>query len=189
MSKVDLSGNRSTEYMGLFGLTWEEKVAAFVQRRLKGTAAAKKLSSFLQAGGKNVTLIKNLYREYAALMASGYNPADFSVSPDDKGSGGQYSDDTVSLAGVIADKTNVEPVIVLEFLRGLFVLARDGKISFAKWNPQGYKQSTKLQKTFSTEKSFLDMTSKTGTYAKIALAIGAVGVGAYLLSQIKGLRG
>ena len=185
--KVDLSGNQ--EYMGLFGLSWEEKVAAFVQKRLKGTKAAKKLSDFFQAGGKNVALIKNLYREYAALMASGYKPAEFSVSPDDKGGGGQYAADTITLAGLLADRTNIETVIVLEFLRALFVLARDGKIPFAKWNPQGFKQSTKLQKSFSTEKGFLDITSKTGTYAKIALALGAVGVGAYLLSQIKGLRG
>ncbi len=187
--KVDLSGCSNVEQMGLFGLSFEEKVAEFIRKRLKGTASAKKLSDFFQAGGKNVSLVKNLYREYAALMASGYSPSSFTVSPDGKGNGGQYASDTVTLAGKINGKTNIDMVIVLEFLRALFVMARDGKIPFAKWNPRGYQQSTKLQKTFSTEKGLLDITSKTGAYAKIALILGAVGVGAYLLSQLKGLRG
>lgn len=175
--------------MGLFGLSWEEKTASFMNKKLKGTALAKKLKSFWGAGGMNVSIVKNLHREYAALMATGWKPSAFTVQPDSKGDGGQFDNPTIQLAGQLQARTNIESPIVFEFLRSLFVLARDGKIPFQKWNPQGYKQSTQLQKTFSTERGFLEAAATTGNYMKIVLAIAAVGVSAYLLSQLKVLKG
>lgn len=175
--------------MGVFGFSWEEKTASFMNKQLKGTQLAKKLKTFWQAGGMNVSIVKNLYREYAALMATGWKPANFSALPDAKGSGGTFDPATVQLAGSLQAKTNIEAPIVLEFLRALFILARDGTIPFSKWNPQGFKQSTQLQKTFSTERGFLEAAQSTGNYMKIILALAAVGVSAYLLSQIKVLKG
>jgi hypothetical protein len=52
-----------------------------------------------------------------------------------------------------------------------------------------FQQSTQLQKTFSTERGFLEAAGVTGNYMKIILALAAVGVSAYLLSQIKVLKG
>lgn len=177
------------EYMGIFGFSWEEKVASFIKMRLKGTEVGKKLSSFWQAGGMNVTLIKNLHNEYMALMAKGVAPSGFSVQPDDKGNGGTYSASTVSLAGKIAASTNADNSVVLEFLRALYVLSRDGKIPMAKWNPAGYKESTDLRKSFSTEKTVLDTITKTASTvadkSKIILAVAAIGAAAYFLSQAK----
>lgn len=188
--KVDLSRNCSqpgpVEYMGIFGLSWQEKVASFVKNRLKGTAIQKKLSDFFQSGGLNVSLIKNLYNEYAALMAMGNAPADFVVLPNQSGDGGEFKQSTITLASKIATKTNVDNSIILEFLRALFVLARDGKIPFEKWNPQGYKESTQLRKTFETEKTILDTVVKPVMDKGTGLmVIFGVGVAAYLLSQLK----
>ncbi len=181
------------EYMGLFGLTFEEKVASFVRKQLKGTAAAKKLSSFFQAGGLNVTLIKNLYNEYAALMAKNHKPADFTVSPDAAGNGGAFSESSIQLAAIIGDKTNVDNAIVLSFLKALYVLSRDGKIPFSKWNPAGYKESTELRKSFATEQDIFQAVGKAAGKAagtsKILLIVAGIGVTAYLLSQIKAIKG
>lgn len=176
----------NTELMGLFGLSWPEKVASFIGKQLKGTAEAKKLKSFWGAGGKNVTLVKNLHNEYMALLAQGFNAANFTYPPNSAGAGGTFDQNTVSLASRISQKTNVSTVIILEFLRALFVLARDGKIPMAKWNPKGYAQSTELRKTFQTEKGFLEAAQTTGKYVKIGMALAALGVGAYILTQLKG---
>lgn len=173
------------EVMGLFGLSWPEKVASFMAKQLKGKPQSKKLKDFFQAGGKNVSLVNNLHREYMALMAENREPSSFTVSPDSQGSGGEFSSSTITLASLIENRTNVDPVIVLEFLRALYVLSRDGKIPFAKWNPKGYQTSTELKRTFKTEKGILDFTSKSGTYAKVLIVLASVGVGAYLLSQLK----
>lgn len=181
--------NDTAEYMGLFGFTWEEKVAAFIKKQLKGTAAAKKLSSFFQAGGLNVELVKNMFNEYAALMVRKLPPASFSVQPDANGNGGTYSQSTIDLAAIIGTKTNIDTPVILAFLRALFVLARDGKIPFAKWNPEGWKESTSLRKSYSSEKTFLDtagrVAEKTANTSKIVLLVIGIGAAAYLLSQLK----
>jgi hypothetical protein len=177
------------EVMGLFGFSVEEKIADFMQKKLKGTAAAKKLNDFWGGGGKNTTLAKNLLREYLALMASGFKPSNFTASPDASGNGGEYSPETTALAYNLAGKLNVDYAIVLEFLRALYVLARDGKIPFAKWNPSGYAESTKLQKSFLSETVFGTFGQNTMNYAKVGIGIAVVAASAYLLSQLKGLKG
>ena len=183
---IDLNNNSAVPYMGIFGLSWEEKVASFVKKRLSGTSLSKKLSDFFQSGGLNVSLIKNLYNEYAAFMAVGNPPSDFDVLPNQSGDGGEFKQTSLSLASKIESKTNVDFSIILEFLRALFVLSRDGKIPFEKWNPQGYKESTQLRKTFDTEKSILDTIVKpVSDKASGLILIVGVGVTAYLLSQLK----
>lgn len=176
------------EQMGLFGLSWQEKVAKFVKKHLKGTAVAKKLSSFFQAGGLNVSLINNMHNEYMALMAQGYNPILFDVQPDEKGYGGVMNKSAHALASRISNKTNIDASIILPFLRAIFVLARDGEIPFSKWNPEGFKESTALRKTFESEKGILEIAKKTGDTAKLVLLIAGLGVGAYFLSQLKFLN-
>lgn len=178
----------SPEHMGIFGFSWQEKVAKFMKTQLKGTAAAKKVSDFFQAGGLNVSLVNNMYNEYAALMATGFAPVDFTVQPDSEGNGGTMTQNSFTVAARISDKTNVDASIVLPFLRALFVLSRDGKIPFAKWNPAGFKQSTALRKTFSTEKGILEVAQSAGKTANVLMWIAGIGVGAYFLSQLKFLN-
>jgi hypothetical protein len=184
--KISLSGNNA-ELMGIFGFSWPEKVAAFMQKRLKGTALESKLKSFWGAGGKNVQMIENLHREYIALMAQGKNPVSFALSPDASGNGGTISQDTVLLAQLINTKTAIDKTIIEEFLRAIFILARDGKIPYEKWNPKGYSESEKLTKTFTSEQNIFDkIKSGSGTVNALLLVAG-IGVSAYLLSQLKGL--
>ena len=167
--------------LGLFGLSWSEKVASFMGKRLKGTTVGKKMFDFFQPGGVNTTIVDNLQREYAVEMAYGRNPVSYVVPPDNQGNGGTLSDDTVMLGGILAAKTKVDASVVLEFFRALWVLARDGKIPFAKFDPKGVRAATATQKTFETEKTALDVVSGG---LKTLLIIAGLGVGAYALAQV-----
>lgn len=184
---VDFKRNSiiDSEFMGIFGLSWEEKIASFIKKRLKGTGFENKLSDFFQAGGLNIKLVTNIHNEYMALMASGYNPSNFVSMPDNNGNGGNFSESTKNLSSLLHKKTNIESVIIDEFLRSLFVLSRDGKIPFEKWNPQGFKESTELRKTFETEKNFLDNLTVVAKKSNALLWIAGIGVTALLLNQLK----
>ena len=184
---VDFKRNSiiDSEFMGIFGLSWEEKIASFIKKRLKGTGFENKLSDFFQAGGLNIKLVTNIHNEYMALMASGYNPSNFVSMPDNNGNGGSFSESTKNLSSLLHKKTNIESVIIDEFLRSLFVLSRDGKIPFEKWNPQGFKESTELRKTFETEKNFIDNLTVVAKKSNALLWIAGIGVTALLLNQLK----
>jgi len=178
------------ELMGIFGFSWPEKVAAFMVKRLKGTVYENKMKTFWGAGGKNTELVENLERQYLLLMATGHNPASFSMPPDINGNGGTLSADSQLLAQLINSGTNVDIPIINEFLRGLFVLSRDGKIPFEKWNPQGYKESKKTtSEVFPSEQGILDKLKPAGNTMNSVLLIAGIGVGAYLLSQLNKLKG
>lgn len=168
----------SPELLGLFGLAWNEKVADFMAKMLKGTSSEKLMSRFLYS---NTTLVDNLQREYASQISYGRQPVNFVVPPGTDGRGGQFSDDTIMLGGLISSTTHVDAAVVLEFLRALWVLARDGKIPFAKLDPKGVMSATAAQKSFSTEKTALDVM---GNSLKTLLIIAGLGVGAYALAQV-----
>lgn len=183
---VDFSKNQD-ELMGLFGLTWQEKLAGVMKKNLKGTKQQKILNDFFSAGGKNIKLIDNLYNEYAALMSKNYPPSDFKIQPVNN-KGGELNDSSISLIYLINAKTNIDHIVISEFLKALWILAKDGKIPFAKWNPKGYQETTALRKTFETEKTILDKGQDVKKYVNIGLVLASLGVGGYLLSQIKGFK-
>lgn len=183
---VSLSKSNA-ELMGIFGFSWPEKVASFMQKRLKGTAFESKLKSFWGAGGKNIELVENLHREYIALMAQGKNPATFSLPPDVSGNGGVFSSDSILLSQIINSKTAIDKTIIEEFFRAIFVLARDGKIPYEKWNPKGYSEAEKLTKTFTSEQNIFDKLKSGSGSLNSLLLIAGIGVSAFLLSQLKGL--
>ena len=171
------------ELMGLFGLSWQEKIISFMKSQLKtNKELLKKLSSWW---GENTRLVDNLHREYTALLATGSNPVSFVSLPDTSGSGGELSAESTPLATKIAAKTSVDKEIIESFLRALFVLSRDGKIDFKKIDPKGYIESKEAQKKVTTEPGILD-TIKSGSN-KIFLLAG-LGLSLYLLNSLKGLN-
>lgn len=184
--KVNLS--ESPETMGIFGFSWQEKSAAFMQKRLKGTEYESKLKSFWGAGGKNVEMVNNLHLQYMALMARGYNPVSFSIAPDAAGNNSVLSADSILLTQEINKATGVDKAIINEFLISIFVLARDGKMPYEKFNPKGYNAATAITKeTFVSEQSILDKITPTASKnISTFLVVAGIGVSAYLLSQIKG---
>lgn len=135
---VDLQGGQGLEfYWG-----WKGKVFNYMRARLKGLPAYKQL---------NMVLIDNLYREYASLIASGYEKADIISG---KGDLVRWNKQTYNMARTIADRLNISVIIILNFFLALYNLAKAGKIPFQKWNPKGYIKSKKLMTTLPTEKTF-----------------------------------
>jgi hypothetical protein len=169
------------ELMGMFGLTWEEKVAALVYSKLQtiDKKLAKKMKDFFQAGGFNIRLIQNMQREYAALMAQGYKPANYVNGVPDKL--------TPTLITIIKNKVNTEDQIVSAFLSSLQELAANGIIPFAKWNPKGYEESTNLQKSFESEKTILDkaqtVAKTTAMASSTILLVAGLGFLSYLIYE------
>ena len=139
------------------------------------------MNDFFQAGGKNVRLIDNLHREYMALQAEGKS----AVSVVNDG----LDQSSLSLANEIYKRTNVDIVIVIEFLKSIYNLSKTGKIPYEKWNPKGYKKSETAKKTFSTEKGFFDFAKSTAGYGKIVLIVAGIGASAYLLNQFNQFKG
>lgn len=174
----------NVESMGWFGLTWEEKLAKSTYDKVKtvNKIIAKKLKDIFQSGTFNVRLIQNMYREYAALMAQNYKPANFVASGDPDSS-------TAKLALIIKDRLNTDELIVLNFLLSLQQLAAGGTIPFSKWNPSGYAESTALQKKFDTEKSFLDKAQGAAVAASKAsttlLIVAGLGLVSYIVYETK----
>ena len=174
----------NVEYMGWFGLTWQEKLAKSTYDKVKSIdkIIAKKLKDIFQAGTFNIRLIQNMYREYAALMAQNYKPANFVA--------GEADSSTAKLATIIKDKLNTENIIVLNFLLSLQELASSGMIPFSKWNPSGYAESTALQKKFDTEKSFLDKAQgaavKASNVGTVFMVVAGLGLVSYLVYELKG---
>lgn len=170
------------ELMGLFGLSWQEKVTALTYKKVNAIdkTIAKQLKDFFQSGSLNVRTLENMHREYIALMAQGYKPSVFVNGVPDSS--------TLQLIPKIKDKLNIDELIILKFLESLFELSAAGKIPYAKWNPKGYKESTALQKTFPSEKTVLDNVQKGAKIGTVLLIVAGVGVSLYYLNNIERLR-
>lgn len=169
-----------SEYMGIFGLTWEEKVADLTYKKVANIDKniAKKLKDFWQAGGLNVTLIKNLHREYIALQAQNYKPANFE--------NGFISQETSNLSTILSNRLNIEKIITDSFLRSLYELSSQGKIPFEKWNPSGYKSSIELQKTFETEKNIFEKLSENTKSTKNIIVLLGIVTGLFYINKLTG---
>lgn len=157
---------RTPERMGIFGLSWQEKVADYMLRDLSGTVHESKMKSFWMPGGRNTSIVNNISREYIAIMATGRRPADFS--------GSFLSNDSLVLADEIVEKTNIDIEIVKSYLRAIWTLARDGEIPVAKWDPAGYRKSLTTSKTFESESTILDNVQKGSKNIIAFLALAAI---------------
>ena len=178
--------NYSPDLMGWFGLSWQEKVANSTYKKVAAIdkKTAKVLKDIFQPGGLNVRLIENMYREYVALMAKGNKPANFvNGAPDSS---------TVNIATKIRDTVNASDTVVLKFLESLYELSSTGTIEYSKWNPQGFKTSTALQKSFPSEVSFIEkaakVTTATAKTGSILLIIAGIGVSLYYLNNYERLK-
>jgi len=170
------------ELMGLFGLTWQEKVTNETYKKVNATdkTIAKKLKDFLQPGGLNIRMLENMHREYLALMAKGFKPSNFTNNIPDS-----Y---TLQLIPKIKEKINTDDLIILKFLESLFELSAAGKIPYAKLNPQGFKESTALQKTFPSEITIMDTVKKGAKVSTILFIVAGVGVSLYYLNNYERLK-
>jgi len=167
-----------SEFMGIFGLSWQEKVANLTYQKTVKTnkELSKKLKDFWQSGGLNVTIVNNLYREYAALLASGYMPSSFENGIPDQ--------NTKALIDKINSRVTIDKLIIKNFLESIFELSSEGKIPFQKWNPKGYKETQDLVKTFPSEASIFDKVKKGTNTVSTILIIAGIATTLYYLNSI-----
>ncbi len=167
-----------SELLGIFGLSWQEKVANLTYQKTAKTdkELSRKLKDFWQSGGLNVTLINNLYMQYAALMASGYMPSSFKNGEPDK--------NTKVLIDKINAKLNIDKLIIKNFLDSIFQLSSEGKIPLQKWNPKGYKETQDLVKTFPSETSIFDKVKKSTNTVSSILIVAGIATTLYYLNSI-----
>lgn len=169
-------------YMGLFGFTWQEKVAQYMYNAMRGLPAAEKLKSFWQASGLNVRLVDNLHREYMALLNIGRAPANLQKLPDDKGRFAVLSNATAAMVQPLADSTGAEKIIVQYFLIALYVLARSGKIGYEKLDPKGYAETEAVRKKLEPQK---DVVNRLMDFSTMAVLVGGIAASAYLIKQLR----
>ena len=167
------------ELLGAIG--WLNKIKDFMKKRLPKNSFPK-----LYKLADNTRVIENMHREYMSLLASGYKKADILSGIGDFV---KWNRQTYTMSNIISDRTNLPKLLILNFFLAMYQLARAGEIPFEKWNPEEFEKSKKLQKSFATEKGFLEKTGeKASKITKILmpLSIGAGIVTALIMWQKKG---
>lgn len=170
---------KKPELMGVFGLSWKEKVINTMKPGLKGSEELKMLSSFW---GENTGLVDNLHNAYLVELSQGSAPIGFTSPPDEKAVGGSFNAETDILSQNISSRTGIDKVVTDAFLKSLFVLGRSGKIDLKKIDPVGYKKAKEAQKEMNTG-GIVDSLRSTGS---ALLWVGGIAAGAYFLNSLKG---
>jgi hypothetical protein len=149
----------NTEYMGWFGLTWEEKVAAAMYKIL-GSDYKTQMKKLMQPGGYNIDLVNALY--------NGYVLSGFRASTNEE----------------IADISGSDIKIVKAFRTALADLAIKGDIPYKYYDPQTVQESKVIQSDLLTP----EPVKKLDKYVKVgALLIGSIVV-LQSLKILKGVR-
>lgn len=171
-----MRGCSPVEYMGLFGLSWSEKVAKNMISRLYGTEYEDNLKSFWGAGGMNTTLVKNLQNVYTELLVKGYTLPNFTYDIPD-----QYAN---IMAEAIAKSTATPQPVTLAFLGALYELTANGTIDYKLFNPLGYKETVETIEQAEPKTGISQVVETTGKTLNKVLIVGGLAVGAYLLANV-----
>lgn len=157
--------------LGVFGLSWQEKIAGEMNKNLKGSSEHKYITK--TGPGHNVTIVKNMGNEYASLQATGYGPA--------LASNGILTPETMEMSQIISSRLGLPLKVGTSFLSAMILLGGLGKVPYKIWKPKQYSLTIKQKKSLAVNKGFFSKTLKTtanvakyGTLA--ALLIG----GAYV---------
>lgn len=118
--------------MGVFGLSWAEKVAKEMLSVLKDTDYEGTIKDFWGGSGLNTGLVKTLHKYYESYLLDGMPPPVFD---------GHVPDSTATEMSYSLEETTKIPYTVnMEFLRSLYTLARSGEIAFKYYDPVSYSQ-------------------------------------------------
>lgn len=165
------------ELMGIFGLSWQEKIINFMKKRMKGNELSKILSSWWS---ENTRLVDNLHAQYLIELAAGSALPSYTVQPNSSGNNGSPSSETDILSQNISRTTGIDKQLTDEFLLALYVLTRDGKIDYKKYNPSIKRELISAKEAFRPE-NILDKLQSSG---KIIMLIGGIAVSAYLYNTL-----
>lgn len=178
--KTSFANSYKPEIMGMFGLSWKEKVAAKMIAILAGTEYEDTAKSFWGPSGKNTALIKNLHTVYTRYMAEGNEPP----VPTEAISSTYTSD----LAKSISFETGVPTEVTMAFLIAMYDLVQVGQIEYKLYNPMGYKESMESAEQAKPKTGINLFAEQAGGTLNKIIIIGGLAVGAYLLTNINKLR-
>ena len=148
-----------TDYMGWFGLSWQEKIAKAMYSLLNDTDR-KQLKSFWGAGGWNINLINALYNYY---LTSGTVNAS---------------------ASDISEKSGIAEKIVQAFLSSVQSLAVAGTVDYKIYNPEQAQAAQNVKSDLLTPAPVKAIK----TYGKLAAVIVGGIVAVQLLQSLKVTR-
>jgi hypothetical protein len=145
-------------YMGWFGLSWEEKVAAAMYKIL-GSDYKSQMKKLMQPGGYNIQLVQSIY--------NGYVLAGFKMST----------------AREISDISGADIAIVNAFRTAITDLAIKGEIPYKYYDPETVNESKVIQKDYLTP----EPVKKLDRYVKVGAAlIGSIVILQFLKYLPKG---
>jgi len=147
-------------YMGWFGLSWEEKVAAAMYKIL-GSDYKSKMKKFMQPGGYNIELVQSLYNGY---VLSGFKS---------------------STTEEIVDITGADITIVNAFKTAITDLAIKGEIPYKYYDPETVQVSKSVQREYLTPAPV----KKLDQYVKVGAAlVGSIVLLQFLKYLPKGVK-
>lgn len=114
-----------SEYLGVFGLSWQEKIAARMYKIL-GSDYASIMKDFYQSGGYNINLVNTLYNAYIL-----YGSKDATKT-------------------VIAEKSGESETVAQAFLIALKDAAISGEISSKYYDPDTFSKASSRKEALLT---------------------------------------
>ncbi len=161
--------------LGVFGLSWAEKVAAEMLSVLKGTDYEGTIKDFWGGSGLNTGLIKTLHKYYESYLLSGMSPPVFD---------GHVPDSTATqMANDLEETTKIPYAVNMEFLRSIYTLARNGEIAFKYYDPVRYAQVKEETGAF----DFKDIFRTAGDKMNVFLIAGGVAAALLMFSYMNQL--
>lgn len=178
--KIKLTNSTDAELMGMFGLSWKEKVAAKMIAILAGTEYEDAAKSFWGPSGKNTSLVKSLHVVYTRYMTEGNEPPVPTEAI--------TSTYTSYLVKNISFETGIPTEVVTAFLIAMYDLVQVGQIEYKLYNPMGYKKSIESAEQAKPKTGINLFAEQAGDTLNKVIIIGGLAVGAYLLTNINKLR-
>lgn len=142
--------------MGIFGLSWAEKVAKEMYSVLKGTDFEGTIKDFWGGSGLNTGLVKTLHKYYESYLISGTPAPVFD---------GHVPDSTATqIAYDLEAETQIPYTVTIEFLRSLHTLASGGEIAFKYYNPVSYSEVKEETGDFNFKQIFESVSGKMNVF-------------------------
>lgn len=163
--------------MGVFGITWQEKIASAMYKILPDNLK-KSIRSFWGGSGFNTRIIDNLYLSYLSMMREGIKPPEYIDN--------QGDNSAVLITPRIAQSTNINTQVVDSFLKSMYSLSKNGTIEFSKYDPVKIEREKKIQQSFDTEKNIFDKTFEAvGKGTNKLIILGIIGLTGYIFFTSK----
>lgn len=164
-----------TSLSGIFP-NWREPVTEYMKKAMKGLAEA----SYI-----NDRNIKNMDREYIALLAGGSAPPEIVSRVGNYGV--KWTPASYALGREMAAKLNIPLIVILNYFLAIYDLSKSGAIDFKHYDPAGVKAGEQSRRELEGKKwyeSLLTTAKITGYMIPLLLVAGSVFGLMYLSKEV-----